>query len=242
MHLSVLNDPNLFIKLFTGKLNVYEPDDRDDWDWAIFYCRPKLWSVHSKTVPRSVLFIPLSFGCAPRDPSKKLNSGYKAWEFQIYVYGLCPTLLHHLLPQQYWHNFCRLVTGIQILQCPHITKDNLLLGHNLLMYFSHEFKELYYQHKESQIHFVRQSIHLLTHIANRTFHIGPLVCYAQWTLETAIGNLGQEIQQDHDMFTNLAQRMVLHAQTNSLQARFLDIQLEFGDNNTPRLSIRCNGR
>jgi hypothetical protein len=31
MHLSVLNDPNLFVKLFTGKLDVYEPDDREDW-------------------------------------------------------------------------------------------------------------------------------------------------------------------------------------------------------------------
>ena len=42
MHLSVLNDPDLFIKLLTGKLDVYEPNDRADWDWAIFYCRPKL--------------------------------------------------------------------------------------------------------------------------------------------------------------------------------------------------------
>ena len=37
MHLTVLNDPDLFIKLFTGRLNVYEPDDRSTWDWAVFY-------------------------------------------------------------------------------------------------------------------------------------------------------------------------------------------------------------
>ena len=67
MHLSVLNDPNLFIKLFTGKLNVYEPDDRADWDWAIFYRRPSLWNAHGDTVTRSVQFIPSSFGCAPQD-------------------------------------------------------------------------------------------------------------------------------------------------------------------------------
>jgi hypothetical protein len=65
MHLSVLNDPDLFVKLFTGKLDVYEPDDREDWDWAIFYCRPRLWSTHSETVPRSVPFIPSSFRHAP---------------------------------------------------------------------------------------------------------------------------------------------------------------------------------
>ena len=32
MHLSVLNDPDLLLKLFTGKLDVCEPDTRDDWD------------------------------------------------------------------------------------------------------------------------------------------------------------------------------------------------------------------
>ena len=28
----------------------------------------------------------------PQDPAKKLNTGYKAWEFQQYIYGLGPTL------------------------------------------------------------------------------------------------------------------------------------------------------
>jgi hypothetical protein len=65
MHLSVLNSPNIFIKLFTGKLDVYEPDDRANWDWAIFYHKPKLWSAHGKTVPRSVLFIQPSFWHVP---------------------------------------------------------------------------------------------------------------------------------------------------------------------------------
>ena len=65
MHLSVLNEPDLFLKLFTGKLDVYEPDDRKKWDWAIFYCRPRLWSAHGETVPMSVPYIPSSFGRAP---------------------------------------------------------------------------------------------------------------------------------------------------------------------------------
>ena len=58
---------------------------------------------------------------------------------------------------------------------------------------------------ELQIHFVWQSIHLLMHIGLETFQIGPLACYAQWTLETAIGNLGHEICQDCDLFANLTQ-------------------------------------
>ena len=239
MHLSVLNDSDLFIKLFTGKLDVYEPDDWADWDWAIFYRRPGLWNAHGETVTRSVPFIPSSFGRAPRDPAKKLNSGYKAWEFQLYMYGLCPTLLRHLLPQQYWRHFCKLVAGIRTLQRPRISKQELLYGHKLLTSFAREFKDLYYQRKESRIHFVRQSVHLLTHIAPETFRVGPLACYAQWTLETAIGNLGCEIRQDRDMFVNLSQRAVLRAQTNSLQARFPNVQLEFGETETPSLSTRA---
>lgn len=123
----------------------------------------------------------------------------KAWEFQIYFYGLCPTLLMHLLPRKYWQNFCKLVAGIRILQRPRISKQDLLCGHDLLMAFAREFEDLYYQHKETRIHFVRQSVHLLTHIASETVRVGPLACYAQWTLETAIGNLGREIRQDRDM-------------------------------------------
>lgn len=70
---------------------------------------------------------------------------------------------------------------------------------------------LYYQHMESRVHFVWQSIHMLTHIAPETLQAGPLSCYAQWTLEAAIGNLGQEIQQDQDLHANLTQQAIICA-------------------------------
>ncbi|KAH9048851.1 hypothetical protein EDB84DRAFT_1261692, partial [Lactarius hengduanensis] len=87
-----------------------------------------------------------------------------------------------------------------------------------------------------RIHFIRQSIHLLTHIAPETFRLGPLACYTQWTLETAIGNLGREIRLDRDMFANLTQRAVLRAQINSLQARFPEIKFEVGQDTVTSLS------
>src|ERR1700735_5893872 len=67
---------------------------------------------------------------------------------------------------------------------------------------------------------------MLTHIAPETVRMGPLSCYAQWTLETAIRNLGREIRQDRDLFSNLAQRAILRAQLNSLQACFPGMQLD----------------
>ena len=142
MHLSVLNDPNLILKLFLGKLDVYDPDDGENWDWAIFYQKLVLWNVHGETVARAVPFLPSSFGHAPRDPAKKLNTGYKAWEFQQYIYGLGPALFCHLLPEKYWINFCKLVSGIHTLQRHCISHEDLLAGHKLLMDFIQEFEEL----------------------------------------------------------------------------------------------------
>jgi hypothetical protein len=226
MHLSVLNEPDLFLKLFTGKLDVSEPDDRETWDWAVFLGKPALWNAHGETVARSVPYIPSSFGRAPRDPSKKINSGYKAWEYQQYFYGLGPTLFRHILPRKYWLHFCKLVAGVRILQRHSIPFEDVLKGHQFLMAFVDEFEELYYQRAESRIHFVRQSIHMLTHIAPETIRAGPLACYAQWTLETAIGNLGREIRQDRDLFANLTQQAILRAQINSLQARFPGIRFD----------------
>ncbi len=226
MHLTVLNEPDLFLKLFTGKLDVGDSDDRETWDWAVFYKNTPLWNMHGDTVARTVPYIPSSFGRALRDPSKKINSGYKAWEYQQYFYGLGPTLFRHILPRKYWLNFCKLVSGVRILQHHSITFEDVLKGHRLLTAFIAEFEDLYYQRMEARIHFVRHSIHMLTHIAPETIRAGPLTCYAQWTLETAIGNLGREIRQDRDLYANLTQRAILRAQVNSLQARFPRIRLE----------------
>jgi hypothetical protein len=235
MHLTVLNEPDLFLKLFTGKLDVYDPDDRDTWDWALFYKNTALWAAHGETVTRAVPYIPSSFGRAPRDPAKKINSGYKAWEYQQYFYGLGPTLFRHILPRKYWLNFCKLVSGVRYLQRYKIAHEDLVEGHGHIMRFVNEFEELYYQRMESRIHFVRHSIHMLTHMAPETFHAGPLACYAQWTLETAIGNLGREIRQDRDIFANLTQRAILRAQLNSLQARFPGIRLDLQEQREPSL-------
>ena len=189
MHLTMLNDPNLFLKLFTGKLDVHKPDDRSTWGWAIFYQNDDVWKAHSKTAVQAVPFILSLFERAPWDLAKKLNTGYKAWEFQQYIYSLGPMLFQHLLPCKYWLNFCKLITGVSILQQCAIAYHDLLQGHALLLDFACKFEELYYQCMESCIHFVQHSIHLLTHMGPETFQIGPLACYMQWTLETAIGNL-----------------------------------------------------
>jgi hypothetical protein len=183
-------------------------------------------------------FIPSSFGHAPHNPAEKINSGYKAWEFQLYIYRLGPVLLQHILPQLYWEHYCKLVIGIQILQHPIINPQDLRIGNAALKDFIRDFETLYYQRKASLIHFVHHSVHLLTHIAPKTVHAGPLACYAQWTMETAIGNLGREIHQDKDPYRNLEECGVIHAQINSLMAMYPKLDI---NNNIRGLPNRAHG-
>ena len=56
------------------------------------------------------------------------------------------------------------------------------------------------------------------HIGRETVRAGPLACYAQWTMETVIGNLGNEIRQDLDLYANISQRGFPRAQLNSIQS------------------------
>ena len=227
MHLINLNDPDLFLGLWRGTIKVYPPDNLELWDWRVLV--GEVWQAHGKTVALATPFLPSSFGRAPRNIAEKINSGYKAWEFQIYLLGLGPALLRHILPQKYWVNFCKYVSGVRLLQQWVISPADLRQGHRMLCEFVKEYEELYYQRRKDRIHFVRQSIHLLTHIASETVRAGPPACYAQWTIETAIGNLGNEIRQDRDPYANIAQRGILRAQMNSILAMFPHLGLDKPD-------------
>jgi hypothetical protein len=189
-----------------------------------------VWQAHGKSVAMATPYIPSFFGRAPRNPAEKINSGYKAWKFQLYLIGLGPALFRHVLPKEYWINYCKYVSGIQILQRWVVSPDDLQRGHRLLCEFVQEFEQLYYQCRPERLHFVRQSIHLLTHLASETIRIGPPSCYSQWTIETAIGNLGEEIHSDRNPYANIAQQGVLRAQLNSILAMFPHLDL---DNNDP---------
>ncbi len=224
MHLVNLNGPDLLLGLWRGTIKVYPPDNIRLWNWRVLV--GDVWQAHGKTVELATPFIPSSFGRAPRNPAEKINSGYKAWEFQVYLIGLGPSLFRHILPKDYWINYCKYVSGVRILQQWVISPDDLQWGHRLLCEFTREFEELYYQRRPDRIHFIWQSIHLLTHIASETTRVGPLSCYAQWTIETAIGNLGDEIRQDRDPYANIAQRGLLCAQLNSILVMFPQLNLD----------------
>jgi hypothetical protein len=228
MHLASLNIPDLFIPLWRGTFDCDRTDDRSTWNWAVL--KGDIWEAHGRDVAATTPYLPGSFDRPPRNPAEKISSGYKAWEFLLYFYGLGPALFYNILPTIYYHHFCKLVFAIRIVNQHQIKAEDLRKAHQALIQFAHEFELLYYQRRTDRLHFVRQSIHALIHLADEVLRIGPLICSSQWTMEQSIGNLAMEIKSHVHPYANLSQRALQRCQVNALKAMIPD--LEFDAENT----------
>jgi hypothetical protein len=111
MHLGALNLSDLMISLWRGTIDCTPPDDRSTWTWAVLQ-RHEIWHDHGKAVVGALHYLPSSFDRPPRNIAEKLTSGYKAWEFLLYMYGLGPGLLYGVLPEAHYTNYCKLVSGM----------------------------------------------------------------------------------------------------------------------------------
>ncbi|KZT18346.1 hypothetical protein NEOLEDRAFT_1047069, partial [Neolentinus lepideus HHB14362 ss-1] len=222
MHLPALNVPDLLISLWRGTLKCHNDDDTSMWDWAVL--QGDIWQDHGKAVADARPYLPDSFGCAPRNPAEKINSSYKAWEYIIYLYCLRPGVFYRVLPAKYWRHFCKLVFGIRLAYRRCITSVEVHQGHCALLEFEHEFELLYYRRKTCRIHFVRPSLHTLTHIFPEVKRAGPPSAYTQFSMETAIGNLKEEVRQPGNPFANLAERCTRRGQINGLKALIPDLE------------------
>ncbi|KAJ7138747.1 hypothetical protein C8R43DRAFT_817736, partial [Mycena crocata] len=114
-------------------------------------------------------------------------------------------------------------------------REEVVEAHRMLCDAVEEFEKLYYQRLPSRLHFVRQSVHQLLHLAFEIIRLGPGAYYTQWTMERTIGNLGQELKQHVTPYANLSQRACRRAQVNSLKSMIPD--LEPTDDVLPRGSI-----
>jgi hypothetical protein len=214
MHLAG-NLSELLLGLWRATLDCGPSDDIETWDWAILK-DGEIWDAHGKEVERAGPYLPSSFDRKPRNIAEKLNTGYKTWEFHVYTFGLGPALLYNILPELYWANYCKLVRGFQLM-CQHsITAEDLTDAHVLLCVWEREFEMIYYQLKEDRLQFVRPCVHQTSHLVPETIRKGPPICYAQWTMERTIGNLGQEIWQPSRPYANLSKEGVRHCQVNTL--------------------------
>ena len=182
MHLASFNLADLLVSLWRGQLSDNETTDSvATWPWAVL--RGDTWEQHGKAVAEATPYLPGSFDRPPRNIAEKINSGYKAWEWLLYLYGLAPALLYGILPQPYYSHFCKLVQAMKIIQQYNIKTYDLITAQQLLQSFAHEFETLYYQRQTSRLHFCRQSIHALLHLAPEVARLGPPICSSQWTME-----------------------------------------------------------
>ncbi|KAG2348889.1 hypothetical protein BDR05DRAFT_973113 [Suillus weaverae] len=181
------NLSDLLVALWRGTIDCGVTDDVATWDWAILQ-DADTWSAH----------------------------GESTWEFQLHTFGLGPALLYNVLPEPYWMNYCKLVRGFQLM-CQHsITVQHIREAQELLCTWEYKFEHLYYRRRQDRIHFIRPCIHQTNHLIAETVQKGPPICYAQWTMERTIGNLGQEIRQPACPYANLSQEGVRRCQVNTL--------------------------
>ncbi|KAG2336118.1 hypothetical protein BDR05DRAFT_978857 [Suillus weaverae] len=129
MHLAAINIANKLIPIWHGSFRCEPTDDKDTWHWAVL--KGRVWQDHGKAVADATPYLPGSFNHPPHNPAQKINSGYKAWEFLLYLFGLGPAILYGVLPD---------------LQHKILTAD-LCEAHEMLTQFEKEFELLYYQRR-----------------------------------------------------------------------------------------------
>ena len=220
----------LWLDLWWASIEYASTDNKSDWVWAVLKPQER-WEAHGHAVAACKPYLPGSFDVAPHDPSLHANSWHKATEYITLIYCLCPMLLHRTLPHMYWQNFCKFVTGFLIMGQYSITPAGLEHTRNLLAEWEYEYKTLFCQWRIDRIHFVRPCVHLCNHLTAEAMGVGSPICSSQWTMEWTIGNLGQEIRQPSDPFSNLVQQGIQCCQVNTLKALVPTLDLTNEDSN-----------
>ena len=114
MYLASLNLTDLLYSLWRGKITCEGTDVILTWDWAAFL-NQECWEGCGQRVANCRPYLPGSFDQPPCNPAEKISSGYKAWEFLMWMFGLGPALFFHVLDTKYWENFCQLTRAIRLL-------------------------------------------------------------------------------------------------------------------------------
>jgi len=232
MHQPVINLAALLFDLWCARPEIRAPDSSSTWPWAVL--TGSVWVDQGKAVEHAGKYLPTSFGRTPRNPQEKISSGYKAWEYLYYLYGLGPGVFFNVLPISYYTHFCKLVRAIRIVYQRRIPREQVALTYKLLLEWCLEFEILYCQRKPERLHFVRQCVHSLTHLAKETHRLGPLSLSSQWAMERVIGVLGSLLAQPSNLFANLAAQAQKMAHINAMVAMWPSFEKEQKD---PRGSV-----
>ncbi|THH20286.1 hypothetical protein EW146_g1041 [Bondarzewia mesenterica] len=220
MHLIALNLPDILLRLWRSEIVCATTDSKANWRFAVLV--DNVWKAHGKAVRDAVSYLPGSFDRPPRNPADKINSGYKAWEYLTWIFGYSPTLLHNVLPDVFYRNYCQLACGVRVIYQHGYTLAELQVAYQLLTTFCDDFETIYCEHWADRIHFVTHTIHI-------------------WPMERAIGDLTAQIRQPSKPYANLSIQGVRCAQVNALAAMAPDLNSHGGRSTLPRGSIDLGG-
>jgi hypothetical protein len=212
MHLSCLNITQHLLQIWC---NTIKPKIPSGYDFTPLSSETA-WNDHGALVASATPYLPSSFNRTPRNPALKLTSGYKAWEFMLYIWVLGPAVFQLVLPDDLWSHFCKLVCGVWIINQRWISSEQLAHAHKIIVEWEMEFELNYYQRKVDLLHLMCPSTHAILHTARETHRCGLLNLVAQWALENTVGNLSREVHQHSNPFSNLSQCGLLRAQMNAL--------------------------
>ncbi|KAJ4500088.1 hypothetical protein C8R41DRAFT_863424 [Lentinula lateritia] len=215
MHHLGLNFGELLIPLWRGKLDCGRTDNKNTWTWATL--TGETWEYHGKLVAKARKFFPSSFHQPPRNPAEKINSGFKATEYFLYIFGLGPGFFRAILPRENWRHLCKGLHGARTMLQRSATGKEIREARIQLVQFVEEYEVMYYQRRVDRMHFCRPCIHTLLHLASEMIRIGPGAVSSQYTLERLIGALGQSIRQPSNPFSNLAQQALIRCRINALK-------------------------
>lgn len=238
MHLGSPNISELFIPLFRGILRCDPMDDKATWDWAMLV--GETWIEHGKLVAAATCYFLSSFHRPPRNTAEKISSGYKVTEYYFYIHGLGPAFFRAVLPRKYWRNFCKMVHGFCIIVQQKVTGRQLQEAHVILTSFVEEYENLYYQRHVDRLHFCRPCLHTLLHLATECACVGPAAYTTQFTMECAIGDLGKDLRQPSNIFSNFCQVALRRSQLNTLKNACPELDPDF-TRTLPKHTYDCGG-
>ncbi|PBK73221.1 hypothetical protein ARMSODRAFT_1068079 [Armillaria solidipes] len=217
MHLPCLNQMDLYLPLWRGKFECdIATNNRNLWHWAVL--QGNVWKEHGKLVAEVTPWIP-------------------AWEYLLYFFGLSPTLLYGILPDDIWEYHCKNVRAWCIMLQDEILPEELREADMLFTEVSDGFEEIYIQRRTDRLHLGCQSGHTPSHLPQGTTHHGPPIIYSQWPMEQTIGNLTEEVKQHSNPFTNLAQRALRRCHINALKTILADLDPSNGNTSIPHNAI-----
>ncbi|KAK1215025.1 hypothetical protein PQX77_022375 [Marasmius sp. AFHP31] len=233
MHL-YLNLNQLILQLWKGDIEYKGDENPGDWPFAILH-DPDMFDSFGLAVERACRYIPTCVETRiPRNPAKKVNTQYKATEYHMLIFGLCPGLLYGRMPDYLYRHFSQLVSATRVVLRRRKTLEELREARKNLVEFVILFEQYYYRRKIDCLHFVRPCIHALLHIVEELIRVGSLTELSQWTTETTISHYERRLRLHSNPYGNLGVEVAEQAVTNAVYAidPTLRVTLDSSDSST----------